>query len=110
MFMYGYKLLLSSLMNNLYTNFRQLIIGKFYSSADLAFYYKGKQFPYMIVQNINASIDSVLFPVMSKSQDSQDDLKKMQKMSVEVSSFVMWPMLIGLAAVSESLITLMLTD
>ena len=110
MFMYGYKLLLSSLMNNLYTNFRQLIIGKFYSSADLAFYNKGKQFPYLIVQNINASIDSVLFPVMSKSQDSQDDLKKMIKMSVEVSSFVMWPMLIGLAAVSESLITLMLTE
>lgn len=110
MFFFGYKLLISSLMNNIYANFRQLIIGKFYSSADLAYYNKGKQFPYLIVQNVNASIDSVLFPVMSKSQDDQKDLKKMVRLSIKVSSFAMWPLLLGLAAISESLIRLMLTE
>lgn len=110
MFFFGYKLLISSLMNNIYANFRQLIIGKFYSSADLAYYNKGQQFPYLVVQNVNASIDSVLFPVMSKSQDDQQDLKKMVRLSIKVSSFAMWPLLMGLAAVSESLIRLMLTE
>lgn len=102
--------MISSLMNNIYTNFRQLIIGKFYSSSDLAYYNKGKQFPYLIVQNVNTSIDSVLFPVMSKVQDDQEDLKKMVRLSIKVSSFVMWPLLIGLAAVSETLIRLLLTE
>ena len=110
MFFFGYKLLISSLMNNIYTNFRQLIIGKFYSSSDLAYYNKGKQFPYLIVQNVNTSIDSVLFPLMSKVQDDQEDLKKMVRLSIKVSSFVMWPLLIGLAAVSETLIRLLLTE
>lgn len=110
MFSYGYKLLLSSLMNNIYMNFRQLIIGKFYSSSDLAFYNKGKQFPYLIVQNVNTSIDSVLFPVMSREQDNQDNLKKMIQLSIKVSGFLMWPLLIGLASVSESLIVLLLTE
>lgn len=110
MFSYGYKLLLSSLMNTVYINFRQLIIGKFYSSADLAFYNKGKQFPYLIVQNVNTSIDSVLFPVMSKAQDNKEELKKMVRLSIKTGSFIMWPLLIGLGAVSESLIELLLTE
>ncbi|HBN56209.1 MAG TPA: flippase [Lachnospiraceae bacterium] len=110
MFSYGYKLLLSSLMNTVYINFRQLIIGKFYSSADLAFYNKGKQFPYLIVQNVNTSIDSVLFPVMSRAQDNKEELKKMIRLSIKTGSFIMWPLLIGLASVSESLIELLLTE
>ncbi|MCB7540038.1 oligosaccharide flippase family protein, partial [Escherichia coli] len=63
LFSYGWKLLISSLLDVGYNNLRNLIIGKVYSSSDLAFYNKGQQFPTLIVTNINTSIDSVLLPV-----------------------------------------------
>lgn len=110
LFSYGYKLLLSSLINCTYDNLRQLIVGKVYSSSDLAFYNRGKQFPSLIVTNINSSIDSVLFPVLSKEQDSKDNLVNMVKRSLTTSSFLLFPVLFGLAAISEHMVPLVLTE
>ena len=66
LFSFGWKLLTSSLLDTVYNNIRSLIIGKMYSSADLAFYNKGRIFPYFIIDNINTSIGSVLLPTMSQ--------------------------------------------
>ena len=89
---------------------RQLIIGKFYSSSDLAFYNKGRQFPNLIVTNINVSIDSVLLPVMSQNQDNTKRVKDMTRKAIRTSSYVMWPLMTGLAIIAEPLIILVLTD
>lgn len=110
LFSYGYKLLLSSLLNTIYSNFRQLIIGKQYSSSDLAFYNRGKQFPSLVMTNINTSIDSVLFPAMSEKQNDIPGLRYMIKKSINVSSYLLWPVLFGMCAVAEPLIKLLLTE
>ncbi len=110
LFSYGWKLLASSLINTLYNDIRQLIIGKFYSSADLAFYNKGRQFPKQFITNINTSIDSVLFPVLSEGQDDKNHLKSMTRRSIQISSYIIWPIMIGLAAVGQSLIRVLFTD
>ena len=55
LFSYGWKLFVSSMIDTLYIDIRQLIIGKMYSSNDLAFYNRGQQFPQLIVNNINSS-------------------------------------------------------
>ena len=75
LFAFGWKLLVSSLLDTVYNNIRQLIIGKMYSSSDLAYYNRGKQFPDLIVNNINTSIDSVLLPTMSSKQDDTPIVK-----------------------------------
>ena len=72
LFSYGWKLLVSSIIDTVYNNVRQLIIGKFYSSSDLAYYNKAKQFPELIVNNVNTSIDSVLLPTMSREQENKE--------------------------------------
>lgn len=110
LFSYGWKLLVSSLINTIYNDVRQLIIGKMYSSADLAYYNRGKQFPHLFVSNINASIDSVLFPVMSEKQDEKEKIKQMTRRSIMVSSYIMWPLLLGLMAIGRPLIELLLTE
>lgn len=110
LYSYGWKLLASTLIHTIYQNIRQLIIGKLYSSESLAFYNRGKQFPELIATNINNSIDSVLFPAMSASQESKESVRKMTRMSIRVSGYVMWPIMIGLAAISEPLVRLLLTD
>ena len=110
LFFYGWKLLISGLLDVGYNNIRQLIIGKLYTSSDLAYYNSGKQFPCFIVENINSSIDSVLFPVMSSVQDNRENVKQMTRRSIKVSVYIMAPMMIGLAFIADSIVTLILTD
>ena len=78
LFSYGWKLLVSSLITVTHTKIRQLIIGKFYSSDQLAFYNEGDKFPSFVVANINSSIDSVLFPVMAKRQENKNSVHQIE--------------------------------
>ena len=110
LFSYGWKLLVSSLLDTGYNQLRTLIIGKVYTSADLGYYNKARNFPQMIITNINSSIDSVLLPSMSKVQDSKEAVKSMTRRSMKISTYVMGPLLIGLAACGQALISLLLTD
>lgn len=107
---YGWKLLVSALLDTGYNNLRQLIIGKKYTSTDLAFYNRGRQFPSLIVENINSSINSVLFPTMSQVQDNKIRLKEMTRRSMKTSTYIMAPLMMGMAFCAESIVCLLLTD
>lgn len=107
---FGWKLLISSLLDTVYNNLRNLIIGKLYSSADLAYYNQGDKFPKLVITNINASIDSVLLPTMSNAQDDPARVRNMTRRSIQVSTYVMAPLMMGLAACAEPLIRLILTE
>lgn len=110
LFSYGWKLLASSLIDTVYNDLRQLIIGKKYSSGDLAYYNQGKKFPQLIVTNINTSIDSVLLPTMSKAQDDMAAVRSMTRRAIKTSTFLMMPAMIGLAVCAEPLVQLILTE
>lgn len=110
MFSYGWKLLVSALLDTTYENIRQLIIGKIYSPSDLAYYNKGKQFPNLIVTNINTSIDSVLLPTMASEQDDKQRVRKMTRRAIKTSIFIMAPLMMGLAFTANNIITLLLTE
>lgn len=107
---YGWKFLVSSLINTTYQKIRHLIVGKHYSSADLAFLNKGDQFPTLIVTNINNAIDSVLLPAMSAEQDDREKIKSMTRRAIKMSSFFIWPLMFGLATVATPLVRLVLTE
>lgn len=107
---FGIKILSTNLLITGYQELRTLIVGKVYSSSDLAFYDKGKQFPSLIVTNINVSIGAVLFPKMANEQDDKSRIKMMTRNSIRFSSYVMCPFMMGLAAVSKSFVTVVLTE
>lgn len=107
---YGWKILVSALLDTVYNNVRQLIIGRVYTSTDLAFYNKGKQMPNLAVTNINTSIDSVLLPAMSKAQDRLDQVKTLTRRSIRLSSYIMCPIMVGLAVCARPLVSVLLTD
>ncbi len=107
---YGWKLLVAGLINDIYNELRSIVIGKLYSSSDLAYFDKGKQIPNIIVTNINTSIANVLFPAISNVQDNPQDVKNMTRRSIRTSSYIMCPMMFGLAVVAEPLISLLITD
>lgn len=110
LFSFGWKLLCSSLIDTVYTNIRSLIIGKMYSAADLAYYNQGEKFPKLIVGNINSSIDSVLLPTMSNAQDDKERVKNMTRRAIKTSTYIMAPLMMGLAFCAEPIVKLVLTD
>lgn len=107
---FGWKLLASALLDTVYNNLRSLIIGKLYSSADLAYYNQGRQFPNVVVSNINSSIDSVLLPTMSNAQDDSARVKAMTRRAIKTSTYIMAPLMMGLAFCAEPVVRLVLTD
>ena len=110
LFSYGWKLLVSSLLDTVYNDLRQLIIGKMYTTSDLAQYNRGKQFPNLIVTNVNSSINSVLLPTMSRAQDDPARVKAMTRRAMKTSTYVMAPLMMGLAFIGEPIVDLILTE
>lgn len=110
LFAYGWKLLVSGLLDTIYNNLRSLIIGKVYSSSDLAYYNRGKSWPSLIVENVNSSIDSVLLPSMSRVQDRTETVKAMTRRAIKTSTYVMAPLMMGLAFCGTPLVRLVLTE
>lgn len=110
LFSYGWKLLCSGLLDTGYSQIRNLVIGKVYSADDLAFYNKGEQLPNLLVVNINTSISSVLFPAIASQQDNSERVKAMTRRAIKISSYVMWPAIIGLCVIAPALIDVLLTE
>lgn len=110
LFSYGWKLLASSLLDTAYGQLRQLIIGKLYTTGDLAFYNKGDNFPAIVATNINTSIDSVLLPTMSSAQEDVERVRIMTRRAMRTSVYIMAPMMVGLACVARPLVALLLTE
>lgn len=107
---FGWKMLASSLLDTLYNNIRSLIIGKMYSSSDLAYYDQGRKFPNVIVTNINTSIDSVLLPTMASEQDNKGRVKFMTRRAIKTSTYIMAPLMMGLLFCAEPIVELLLTE
>lgn len=110
LYSFGWKLLVSYLLDTVYSDIRQLIIGKMYSAVDLAYFNQGQRIPNLVVTNINSSIDSVLFPTMSKAQDDRQHIKNMTRRAIKISIYVLAPMMMGLAFTANPLISMVLTE
>ena len=110
LFSYGWKLLVSSLIDSGYNNLRKLIIGKIYTASDLSFYDRAAYFPRFIVGNINTSIDSVLLPTMSAEQDDKSRVRNMTRRAIKTSTYLMMPCMVGLAVCAEPVVRLILTE
>lgn len=110
LFGYGWKLLLQGLFISIYGNIRSLLIGKFYSSQDLAYYSKGNGYPNLIAANINTAMSNVLFPALSKEQQNYRSIAFITKKATKLISYIMSPLLVGFATVGNTFITVVLTD
>lgn len=107
---FGWKCLAANLIGTIYNNLRSLLIGKFYTSADLAYYNKGKSFPDMITGNLSATVFSVLFPAIANASDNLAEVRRMSRKVMRTASYIIFPILLGLAAVADTLVALLLTE
>ena len=110
LFSYGWKILCSSLIDTIYKKIYELVIGRKFDAASLAYYNRGEQFPNVIVQNIDGAVNSVMLPALSKEQDNKSKVKQMMRRSIVTSSFVIFPITFGLVAVAKPMILVVLTE
>lgn len=107
---FGWKMMLSAFINNAYGEIRSLIIGKIYSSEDLAQYKRGRQFPQLFITNINTAVSAVIFPAISLVNDDIGEVKRLTRKSMVVTSYLIFPIMVGLGVVAEPLVRFLLTD
>ena len=107
---YGWKLLVAAFLDTVYLQLYPLIIGARYPKEELGQFDKGRNWPDQITQSINASIDAVLLPVLSAEQDDKTRVRDMTRRAIKTSSYVMMPLMMGLAACAKPLVHLLLGD
>lgn len=110
MISFGWKILVESISENFSVQIRGLIIGKVYSPGDLAYYNKAQQMPDLLIKNIAVSISSVLLPSMSNNQNKEGFVLSLLRKSTKVASYVLFPLITGLALVASPLIRILLTE
>lgn len=110
LFSFGGKIMLIGFIGVFFNQLKSLIIGAKYSSEDLAYYSRGEKFPTLISGNIETSINAVLFSMLSKYQDNNKVLINVIQRFTCILSFIIMPLMIGLAVIGENLVKVLLTD
>lgn len=110
MFSFGWKMMAAAMMNTIYGELSSLIIGRRYTSADLAFYSKGRYFPSLITTGMDSAMDSVMLSSFSKNQDDKKALHALMKKSQNINCYLLFPFLSIFAVVAEPVISLVLTE
>lgn len=107
---YGWKILVVGLIDKAYAEIRSIIIGKQYTSSDLAYYNKGQEFPQVVNDLVEPTTSTVMFSSLSKCNDDITTMRKITRRSIKVATFLIFPMIIGLACVAKPLIIIVLTE
>ncbi len=110
MLSFSWKILCADLIGTTFNEIRQILIGRFYAPADLAFYNRGKHFAQLIAHNVDSTISAVLFPAMANHSDNLEQVKSMTRRSISVTSYVLYFCMFLLAIIADPLIKILLTD
>lgn len=110
MFGYGSKLLGASLISVVYSNLYTIVIGKRFSSETLGYYSRADQFVKFPSTNIAAIISKVSLPVLSLIQNETEKLTYAYRQVIKYSSYVIFPLMIGLIAVAKPFIIVVLSE
>ena len=110
MFGFGWKLLCASLLDTIFNNLYGLLIGKIYNEELLGSYNRGEQFPKLIATDLGMAIQAVLLPAFSSRQEDVVRVRQMVRQAIRLSSFVTLPMLLGMFAVADTMVEVLLGE
>lgn len=110
LFGYSWKLFVGWMIGTLHQDLYSLVIGKRFSSAMLGFYNRAGSFPTIILKTVTEIVDGVMFPALSKVQDEKGKFVEMTKQLLSINAYILFPVFFGLAATSENIISILLTD
>ena len=101
---FGWKLLVSGLLNNIWSQLYQVVVGKFYSPATLGQYTRGREYASIFSSNLTSIIQRVSYPVLSEIQDDKQRMVEGYRRVIKMTMFITAICMISLGAVAEPLI------
>lgn len=110
LFAFGSKLALSGIIDTIYKNIYLIVIGKVFRASDLGYYTRAHQFAEFPSSNISGILQRVTFPVLCTIHDDDNRLRNVYRRFLRVSAFVVFPLMMGLSAVSRPFVTLVLNE
>lgn len=110
LFGFGWKLLVSSLIDVAWRDIYQVVIGKCYSPAALGQYTNAHHFGSIFSSNLTNIIQRVSYPVLSSIQDDKDRMKQAYRRVIKVTMLVTFVFMLGLAAVAKPMIFVLIGD
>ena len=105
---FGWKLLVSGLLNNIWNQLYQVVVGKFYSPATLGQYTRGQEYASIFSSNLTSIIQRVSYPVLSEIQDDKQRMVEGYRRVIKMTMFITAISMISLGAVAEPLIYCMI--
>lgn len=110
LFSFGWNVMMAGFLGTIFDQLKGFVIGFKYTATDLAYFNRGEQIPSLLYSNVNVAFESVLFSAISKLQDDKMAVKNALSKMIKITSFVMVPIMVGIVAISDSLITIILTE
>lgn len=110
LFAFGSKLMVSGLLDTIYSNMYTLVIGKIFSASSLGFYSQADRFTKLPSSNITGIIQRVTYPVLCTLQDNNDKLREDYRKLLRLSAFIIFPLMCMLAGIAYPLIELLLGE
>lgn len=107
---FGSKILGATLIDTIYHNIESIFISKKYNTEALAYFNKGKQFPLILIDNIDGAVNSVMFAAYSKNKDNVVIVKQMLRKAISLTTYIAFPAMLGLSLVAEPLVRLVLGE
>lgn len=101
---FGWKLLLSVLLNNIWNQLYQTVVGKFYSPATLGQYSRSKEYAMIFSSNLTNIVQRVSYPVLSQVQEDKTRMVGAYRRVIKTTMFVTAVIMISMGAVAEPLI------
>ena len=108
MIKFGWNVMCANVIGVIFNQLNSFIIGKKYTTSDLAYYDRGKNLPRLVTDNISSSLQSVLFPAMANS-GNVETIKKIARKSTRYMAYILFPLMIGMIVVAEPLVEVLLT-
>lgn len=104
LFGFGWKMMVSSVIDNVWQQLYQVVVGKYYSPATLGQYTRAKQFSTLFSSNLTGVIQRVTFPVLSDIQDEKERMVEAYRKIIKITMFFTLSLMFALGAVSEPLL------
>lgn len=110
LFCFGWKLLVSGVMDQGYQSLTDLIVGKVFTDRDLGFVSQGKKYPFYL----GAMLDGVIQPVMlSTAAQVQSDVarvKRLVRRALKTSTFLIFPAMAAFAVAANPIVRIVFGD
>lgn len=110
LFSFGSKLLASGLLDTIFRNLYLIVIGKYFKASDLGYYTRAHQFTDFASSNITGIFQRVTYPVLCTIQDDDARLSDVYRRLLKTSAFIIFPLMMGMAAVAKPMVISFLTE